>query len=55
MANCPACGSARNPDRIFCSCGKLLDREVLESIRLPGEVGVQKLEKFWATGDPQYA
>ncbi len=46
-----------HPNRTFCpSCGKA-DRSVLNTIRLPGFVGVvhstsPKIEQFWETGDP---
>ena len=57
--NCSRCGHVNEESRrLFCqSCGKLLNQEVLKSVRLPGFVGVAhstspKIEEFWQTGDP---
>lgn len=49
---CPNCGATKDPARLFCACGKLLDREALESIDLKGEIGVRKFDQFWRSGDP---
>ena len=53
-----ACEHPTDPTRTFCPvCGKLKQRDVLESIKLPGFVGVAhstspKIAEFWASGDP---
>ena len=47
----------RHDNGLFCgTCGKVLDREGLRSVKLMGFTGpaslVPSLERFWATGDP---
>lgn len=52
---CPRCGTGIRADRLFCDCGKLLDRDGLRKVRLAGLVGVgvnPKFDAFWASGDP---
>lgn len=56
---CSRCGHANeSARRLFCEeCGKLLDRDGLRGVRVPGFVGVlhstsPKIEEFWRTGDP---
>lgn len=43
--------------RMFCACGKVVDRQALKRVRFKGFTGGSstnpKIERFWATGDPE--
>jgi len=52
---CPNCGQPAQSQRLFCACGKLLDKQGLKQVRMAGFVGVgqnPKFDDFWASGDP---
>lgn len=50
--------SSADLTRLFCHCGKLLDRDGLKKVRFRGFIGIESLspnmEAFWATGDPSH-
>lgn len=56
---CPRCKHDQDSVPSFCqSCGKVLNRKTLRSVRPMGFVGVQhslspKIDEWWNTGDPE--
>lgn len=56
LNDCARCGEPPT-DRLFCSCGALIDKDGLKSLKLMGPIGVRhsnsaSIDEFWKTGDP---